>query len=91
MPTVPNVSGFVLAPDWLCEIISPSSVRHDRIKKMRCYAREAVTSVWLVDPLAHTLETFRREADRWTLIRSHADDEVVHVEPFAAVEIQLSR
>jgi Uma2 family endonuclease len=42
MPAVPNVAAFTIAPDWLCEIISPSSVRHDRIAKMRCYAREGV-------------------------------------------------
>jgi len=91
MPAVPNTPAFVMAPDWLCEIISPSSVRHDRIKKMRCYAREGVTSVWLVDPLARTLETFRLETDHWTVVGSHADDEVVHVEPFAGLEIQLGR
>ena len=39
MPVVPNAPAIALAPDWLCEIVSPSSVRHDRIGKMRCYAR----------------------------------------------------
>ncbi len=91
MPAVPNVPAFELPPDWLCEIISPSSVRHDRIRKMRCYAREGIRSVWLVDPLAHTLESLRLEADRWTMVSSHAEDEVVHVEPFAAIEIGLAR
>jgi len=58
---------------------------------MRCYAREAVTWVWLVDPIARTLESLRLETGRWTVVSSHADDEGVHVEPFAAVEIRLGR
>src|SRR5206468_4694835 len=67
MSTVPNTAAFTLAPDWLCEIISPSSVRHDRIAKMRKYAREAVAAVWLVDPLARTFESLRLDGMRWTV------------------------
>jgi Uma2 family endonuclease len=91
MPAVPNVAAFTLAPDWLCEIVSPSSGRHDRVVKMRCYAREAVAAVWLVDPLARTLESLRLEGGRWTVVSSHGGDEVVRVEPFEAVEIRLAR
>ena len=91
MPSVPSVPALTLAPDWLCEIISPSSVRHDRIAKMRCYARAGVASVWLVDPLACTLESLRLEGDRWIVLSSHAGDEVVRVEPFTTLEIRLGR
>jgi len=91
MPVVPNVAAVTLAPDWLCEIISPSSVRHDRIAKMRCYAREGVGWAWLVDPLARTLESFRLDGTHWTVMASHAGDEVVCVEPFAEVELRLAR
>jgi len=91
MPTVPNTPAITLAPDWLCEIISPSSMRHDRIVKMRCYARQGVTWVWLVDPLARTLEDLHLEGDRWTVVASHAGDEVAQIEPFAAVDIRLAR
>ena len=91
MPTVPNVTAFTLAPDWLCEIISPSSVRHDRIAKMRCYAREGVTWAWLVDPIARTLEVFHLDGSHWTVAASHAGDEVAQVEPFAGTELRLCR
>src|SRR5256885_12648626 len=89
MPTVPNTPAISLAPDWLCEIISPSSVRHDRIVKMRCYAREGVTWVWLVDPIARTLESFRLEGDRWIVAWSHAGGGVAHGEPVAGGGIRL--
>jgi len=91
MPIVPDAPAIAVAPDWLAEIISPSSIRHDRIVKMRRYAQEGVSWVWLVDPLARTLEVLRLEADRWTVVSSHAADEVGRPEPFAAVEIQLAR
>jgi Uma2 family endonuclease len=91
MPGVPRVAAFTLSPDWLCEIISPSSVRHDRIAKMRCYAREGVAWAWLVDPIARTLEVFHLDGPRWTVAASHAGDEVVRVEPFADAELRLHR
>ena len=91
MPTMPKIAAITLPPDWLCEILSPTSVRHDRIAKMRCYAREGVASVWLVDPDACTLESLRLEAGRWILVSSHAGEENAGVEPFAEVEIRLAR
>ena len=91
MPVVPDAPAISLAPDWLCEILSPSSVHHDRIAKMRCYAREGVASVWIVDPIARTLESLRLEGARWTVVSSHGGDETARVEPFAAVEIRLGR
>jgi Uma2 family endonuclease len=91
MAVVPNTAAITLPPDWVCEIISPSSVRHDRIAKMRCYARNDVETVWLVDPLARTLEAFRQNDGQWSVTASHAGDEVVHVEPFAELEIRLER
>jgi Uma2 family endonuclease len=91
MPTVPDAAAVRLPPDWLCEIISPSSVRHDRIAKMRCYARAGVAAVWLVDPFARTLESLRLDDGRWTVVSSHAGDEMARVEPFAEIEIRLAR
>ncbi|MEA2625799.1 MAG: hypothetical protein QOD06_1844, partial [Candidatus Binatota bacterium] len=61
MPKFPNVAAFTLAPDWLCEVISPSTARLDRSRKMRVYAREGVAHLWLVDPLARILEIYRLE------------------------------
>ena len=91
MATVPNAPAITLAPDWLCEIISPSSVRQDRIAKMRCYAREGVAAVWLIDPLARTIESMCLDDGRWTVVSSHAAEEMARVEHFAEIELQLGR
>lgn len=60
MPRHPAASEpfLTLAPDWVCEVLSPSTVRLDRVRKNHVYAREGVGHLWFVDPLAHTLEVF---------------------------------
>jgi Uma2 family endonuclease len=58
MPRVPDVPFFELAPDWVCEVPSPSTAGIDRSRKMRHCGRARVQHVWLVDPLATTLEVF---------------------------------
>jgi len=91
LPVIPNAAALSLPPDWLCEIISPSSVRHDRIAKMRAYARNGVSAVWVVDPMARTVENHRLEHGRWLVVSTYAGDEVARIEPFDAVELRLAR
>ena len=89
MPTVPSVAYFTLPPDWLCEVLSPSTKAIDRGKKLPIYAREGVGHVWLVDPLLQTLEVLRLESQRWASVGTHEADAKVRAEPFDAVELAL--
>ena len=91
LPLLPDVPAFTQAPDWACEVISPSTGRVDRSGKMRIYAREGVSHLWLVDPRPQTLETYRLEAGRWVVVGSWGGDDVVRAEPFDAVELRLAR
>ena len=77
------------APDWVCEVISPSTERTDRGKKMRIYRRERVGHVWLLSPLLRTLEVYRLESGRLSLLETYEDDARVRAEPFDAVELDL--
>jgi Uma2 family endonuclease len=90
MPKRPATAAFVLAPDWVCEVLSDSTRKVDRADKLPIYAREGVTHAWLVDPAARTLEVFRREGAHWLLLATHHGDALVHAEPFDAVELDLS-
>jgi Uma2 family endonuclease len=90
MPHVPDTAYFPLAPDWLCEIISPSTARLDRAQKLAVYAREGVSHAWLLDPLARTLEVLRLAEGRWTIVATHAGADLVRAEPFDAIEFTLS-
>ena len=89
MPEVPDVAFFTLAPDWVCEILSPSTERFDRGRKLRIYAREGVGHIWLVQPEARTLEVMRRQGEQWLLVAVHEGDAVVRAEPFDAIELSL--
>jgi Uma2 family endonuclease len=80
---------FTVAPDWVCEVLSPSTARIDRVKKKRIYAREQVKHIWLVDPAEKTLEAYRLEGEHWTEEGTFAEAERVRVEPFEAIELDL--
>jgi Uma2 family endonuclease len=91
MPRLPRTAYFTPAPDWLCEVLSASTERADRIEKMPIYARERVRWAWLLHPIRRTLEVFTLNADRrWVLTAAHADASRVRVAPFQEVEIDLS-
>ena len=91
MPVLQNVPYFELAPDWVCEVVSPSTARIDRVRKMPIYAREQVGHLWLVDPIMHTLEVYRLEDQRWVVASTHGGAESVRAEPFETVELDMSR
>jgi Uma2 family endonuclease len=82
---------FVLPPDWVCEVLSPSTQAIDRADKMDVYAREGVTHAWLLDPLSRTLEAFRLHGGRWVREGAWHDDAVVAVAPFEAIGVELAR
>jgi Uma2 family endonuclease len=89
MPVLPEGAYVTLAPDWICEVLSPSTAKLDRARKLPIYARERVGHVWLVDPLARTLEILRREGEQWLLVGVFSDDALVRGEPFEAIELAL--
>jgi Uma2 family endonuclease len=90
MPRTPRTAAFTLAPDWICEVLSPSTRVLDRAVKLPVYAREGVRHVWLVDPEARTLEVFRLEGEHYALLGTHAGPARVRAEPFDAVELELA-
>jgi Uma2 family endonuclease len=89
MPVFPDVAWFDLAPDWVCEVLSPGTARLDRTQKMPVYAAHGVRHVWLIDPALRTLEAYENGQGRWTLIATHVDQDEVRVPPFDAAAIEL--
>lgn len=89
LPTLPETVGIGVPPDWICEVVSPSTTRLDRVRKMPIYACEGVRHIWLVDPIAKTLEGYGLEGGRWVLLQTAGGDDLVRAEPFAEVEIDL--
>jgi hypothetical protein len=90
MPETPAVPRLELAPDWICEVLSPSTQAVDRADKLPIYASHGVRHAWLIDPVAQTLEVFRLEGGRWLLLGAHRGAVTVRAEPFDAVDLDLS-
>ena len=82
--------GITTVPDWLCEILSPSTARLDRLHKMDAYARAGLDFLWLIDPALRTLEAYRLSDGRWLRLGTWADDAVARIAPFEAVELALA-
>ena len=90
MPQYPDAAYFELAPDWVCEVLSPSTRALDRGAKQAIYAREGVQHLWLVDPGAKTLEAFELRKRRWVLLKQLAGNAQVSVPPFDAITFSLA-
>lgn len=90
MPHLPETAAFDTVPDWICEVLSPSTEVHDRAEKMPFYARAGVEHACLVDPIERTLEAFRREGSVFRPTGTWRGDARVRVEPFDVIEIDLA-
>jgi Uma2 family endonuclease len=91
MPQMPEVAAFELAPDWICEVLSPTTAAVDRVDKLPIYARHGVSYAWLVDPLAQTLEVLKLSEQPWLLLGTHRDRVTIRAEPFDALELDLGQ
>jgi Uma2 family endonuclease len=89
MPSLPETAFLPLAPDWVCEVLSPSSERIDRALKLRIYAEAGVAHAWLLDPVQGTLEALRLREGAWAVAGVLTGDAAVRIEPFDAIELEL--
>ena len=93
---VPDISGWkqerypidettpfsAVPPDWLCEVLSPSSARLDRFQKLPIYAGHGVKHCWFVDPIEKTLEVFILDNGTYKLGPTFTDNAPVTAPPF---------
>jgi Uma2 family endonuclease len=84
-----NPKFITVPPDWICEVLSPSTMKIDRGKKLGVYAREGVKHVWFVVPLKTTVEIYELQGSELVLCTTHSGDERIRAVPFEAVEIAL--
>lgn len=90
MPETPLAPFLTLAPDWLCEVLSPSTAAFDRKLKLPLYAREGVRHVWIVEPETRTLEVLRLDGEGYRLAIVASEDDKARLEPFEAIELDVS-
>ncbi len=89
MERVPDEAFFTLPPDWVCEVLSPSTARIDRTRKLRIYREARIGHAWLVDPLARSLEVLRWSDAGWVLLETRTGIDPARIEPFEAIELEL--
>ena len=78
----PETAFIETPPDWLAEILSPSTQALDRTDKLAVYAEFGVGHCWYVDPLARTLEVFALTGKKWLLAATFKDADPVTAPPF---------
>jgi len=89
LETLPDAA-FTLAPDSVCEVLSPRTREFDLTEKRDRSATNGVARLWLVDPDVRTLEAFALEGGRWVLVRALHGEAEVALPPFAAVPFGLA-
>lgn len=90
MPKLPETAFFTVAPDWVCEVLSRSTEKVDRDEKLPYYAAHGVRHVWLLDPIEKRLEVYSLDPERGRTVRMFEGDPTVRMEPFDAIELDLS-
>lgn len=89
MPAIADVPWTELAPDWVCEVLSPGTRTRDLTDKRDIYGEHGVGHLWFVDPDAQTLEVFALRDGAWTLLAAHHGETDVRAAPFEAVAFPL--
>jgi Uma2 family endonuclease len=90
LPIVEDVAFETLAPDWVCEVLSKSTEKVDRVDKMSIYVASGVKHAWFVEPIRRTLEVLRRRARTWRTMAIHQNGQQARIEPFEDLELDLS-
>ena len=87
-PHAQTTHGITVAPDWVCEVLSPSTHRFDRFRKADAYARAGVSWMWLVDPDQGVVEVHTQRDGLWTRVLFAEPGAVTPLPPFGvAVDV----
>ena len=79
-----------LVPDWVCEVLSPTTRRHNLLVKVPYYASVGVPFLWLVDLDARALLVSKLVGEHWTDLQRFGDQRAARVEPFADIELDIA-
>lgn len=86
-----NEQPIMVVPDWICEVISPSTSERDTKYKYDAYLAAGVGYYWLAHPSIRALEAYKRENNSWRLLGVYEAGACVAIEPFELVALEISR
>lgn len=90
MPELPRDEPIRIVPDWVCEILSPTTRRHNLLVKKPYYAKIGVKHLWLIDIEARAVLASRLESGGWFEIGSFGDERDARIEPFAEAPLDIA-
>lgn len=89
VPEPPRGRPVRIVPAWVCEILSPTTVRRDLGHKLRTYHQAGIGHYWVMEPLGQALTVYRRHADGYILAAAAGAGDIVRAEPFDAIDIDV--
>jgi Uma2 family endonuclease len=90
MPEMPGDEPIRLVPDWVCEVLSKTTRRHDLLRKLPYYAKVGVAFAWVVDLEARVLTAHRLESTEWRIIGTYSNETEARIAPFDAVALNVA-
>lgn len=79
------------APDLVIEILSPSSLRHDRLVKLNLYQQAGVREYWIVDPATRSVQVFLPDGGALRIHEEYGPKDIAKVNVLNGCFIELSR
>ena len=89
LPTLPRDRAITVVPDWVCEVLSPTTRGYHHLRKRPYYARVGVTFLWEVDDEAHVVVVSRLERGHWMELGAWGDEASASLPPFDAVPLEV--
>ena len=86
-----QIKGHIEGPPALVvEILSPASIRHDRLRKTELYARFGVKEYWIVTPFPCLVEIYRLHEGRYLLWQTCGPEDQLTSPAFPGMTLQLA-
>lgn len=90
VPERPRGRPVRIRPDWVCEILSPSTADRDLGPKHRTFHRCGVPHTWIVDPEHETLTVHRWHPDGYIVVLTAGKHDTIRAEPFESIELRVN-
>jgi hypothetical protein len=90
LPAAPDAAYLELAPDWVCEVLSPSTRALDRGAKLKVYAEFRVGFAWFVEPLEKLVEVLELDGETYRIVQTAEGDAPARLRPFDAIEFPVA-
>jgi len=89
VPEFPHDRPIRFVPDWICEVLSPTNQKRDRVVKANLYLTCGVMYYWILDVQERTLEAYSAKEGSWVRLGAWTDGDTSRIPPFDAIELEV--